>query len=99
MSALVRYLPLVLLAAGWELAARSGLVSQLALPPLSQVVLAWVEMIRSGELVTTKHSHEDPYFAVNEAFEAITRQLEEALEIQRGEVKRHAGTRGGNALL
>ncbi len=52
MSAVFRYLPLVLLAAGWELAARSGLVSQLALPPLSQVVLAWVEMLRSGELVT-----------------------------------------------
>ena len=52
MSAVVRYLPLVLLAAGWELAARLGLVSQLALPPLSQVVVAWVEMIRSGELVT-----------------------------------------------
>jgi len=51
-SAFVRYLPLVLLAAGWELAARLGLVSQLALPPLSQVVLAWVEMLRSGELVT-----------------------------------------------
>jgi ribosomal subunit interface protein len=53
----------------------------------------------SGELVTTNHSHEDPYLAVNEAFDAITRQLEEALEIQRGQVKRHAGQRGGNALL
>ena len=51
MSAGFRYLPLVLLAAGWELAARSGLVSQLALPPLSQVVLAWVEMLKSGELI------------------------------------------------
>ncbi len=51
MSAVVRYLPLVLLAAGWELAARSGLVSQLALPPLSRVVLAWVEMLKSGELI------------------------------------------------
>jgi NitT/TauT family transport system permease protein len=51
-SAVVRYLPLVLMAAGWEVAARLGLVSQLALPPLSQVMLAWVEMIRSGELLT-----------------------------------------------
>jgi ABC-type nitrate/sulfonate/bicarbonate transport system permease component len=41
----------MLLAVGWELAARSGLVSQLALPPLSRVLLAWVEMIRSGELI------------------------------------------------
>jgi NitT/TauT family transport system permease protein len=51
-SALLRYLPLVLLAAGWEAAARLGLVSQLALPPLSQVALAWVDMLRSGELVS-----------------------------------------------
>jgi NitT/TauT family transport system permease protein len=51
-TAAVRYLPLVLIAAGWELAARLGLVSQLALPPLSQVLAAWVEMIRSGELLT-----------------------------------------------
>jgi ABC-type nitrate/sulfonate/bicarbonate transport system permease component len=47
----VRYLPLVLLAVGWELAARLGLVSQLALPPLSQVATAWMEMLESGELI------------------------------------------------
>ena len=52
MSTLLRYLPLLLLAAGWELVARLGVVSQLALPPLSQVVLAWVDMLRSGELVS-----------------------------------------------
>ena len=51
MSVLLRYLPLVLLAVAWELAARLGLVSQLALPPLSQVSLAWVEMLKSGELL------------------------------------------------
>jgi NitT/TauT family transport system permease protein len=50
-SALVRYLPLVLLAAAWELAARLELVSQLALPPLSHVLAAWLEMIGSGELI------------------------------------------------
>jgi NitT/TauT family transport system permease protein len=50
-SAFIRYLPLLLLAAGWEASARLGLVSQLALPPLSDVVAAWVEMIKSGELV------------------------------------------------
>jgi NitT/TauT family transport system permease protein len=49
---LIRYLPLLLLAAAWELSARLGLVSTLALPPLSDVVAAWVEMIRSGELIT-----------------------------------------------
>ena len=52
MSALVRYLPLLLLGVGWEFAARSGVVSQLALPPLSHVLLAWIEMIRSGELIS-----------------------------------------------
>ncbi|MFZ1105035.1 MAG: ABC transporter permease [Hyphomicrobiaceae bacterium] len=53
MTVLFRYLPLVLIAAGWELAARLGLVSQLALPPLSQVMSAWVEMLRSGELLAS----------------------------------------------
>ena len=52
MSTLLRYLPLLLLAAGWELVARLGLVSQLALPPLSHVVLAWADMVRSGELIS-----------------------------------------------
>jgi ABC-type nitrate/sulfonate/bicarbonate transport system permease component len=47
-----RYLPLVLLAVLWELVARLGLVSTLALPPLSSVIAAWVDLIRSGELVT-----------------------------------------------
>jgi NitT/TauT family transport system permease protein len=51
-SALLRYLPLLLLAAGWELVARLGLVSQLALPPLSDVMLAFIDMVRSGELTS-----------------------------------------------
>jgi len=51
-STLLRYLPLLLLAACWELVARLGLVSQLALPPLSHVVLAWADMVRSGELIS-----------------------------------------------
>jgi ABC-type nitrate/sulfonate/bicarbonate transport system permease component len=50
--ALLRYLPLLLLAAVWELAARFELVSTSALPPLSDVVVSWVEMLRSGELFT-----------------------------------------------
>jgi NitT/TauT family transport system permease protein len=50
-SVAIRYLPLVLIAAGWELTARLGLVSQLALPPLSLVISAWIEMVRSGELL------------------------------------------------
>jgi ABC-type nitrate/sulfonate/bicarbonate transport system permease component len=51
-SALLRYLPLVLLALAWELVARLGLVSSLALPPLSAIAVAWIDLIRDGELVT-----------------------------------------------
>jgi NitT/TauT family transport system permease protein len=51
-GALLRYLPLVLLAFAWEASARTGLVSTLALPPLTEVVAAWIELARSGELVT-----------------------------------------------
>ncbi|MCC6777425.1 MAG: ABC transporter permease [Hyphomicrobiales bacterium] len=52
MTALWRYSPLLLLALAWEACARFGLVSTLALPPLSEVVLAWVDLLKSGELLT-----------------------------------------------
>ena len=42
----------ILLALAWEVSARTGLVSTLALPPLSEVVVAWIELARSGELIT-----------------------------------------------
>jgi len=48
--ALFRYLPLLLLALFWEAASRFELVSSSALPPLSDVVVSWVELLRSGEL-------------------------------------------------
>jgi len=50
-SAAVRYLPLVLLALGWEALARFNIVDSLALPPLSKVAVAWVDLMRDGELV------------------------------------------------
>jgi ABC-type nitrate/sulfonate/bicarbonate transport system permease component len=50
--ALFRYLPLLLLAVAWELISRFELVSSSALPPLSDVVVSWVELLRSGELFT-----------------------------------------------
>ncbi len=50
-----------------------------------------------GEVVATRQSHEDPYLAVNEAFDAVTRELNKELEIQRGEVKTHVAERGDNA--
>jgi NitT/TauT family transport system permease protein len=43
--AFMRYLPLLILAAVWEGAARSGLVSQLALPSLSSVLVAWWDLL------------------------------------------------------
>jgi NitT/TauT family transport system permease protein len=51
-TAFNRFLPLVLLAVLWESASRLEWVSSSALPPLTGVIAAWVDMIRSGELVT-----------------------------------------------
>ena len=52
MKSVLRYLPLLLLAFAWEAAPRIGLVSPLALPPLSAVVRAWIELVGDGELVS-----------------------------------------------
>ena len=49
---LIRYSPLIILAAAWEISARAGLVSTLAMPPLSDVALAWFDLARDGELAT-----------------------------------------------
>lgn len=49
--ALLRYSPLLILAAAWEITAQLELVSTTALPPLSDVIAAWIVMIRDGELV------------------------------------------------
>jgi NitT/TauT family transport system permease protein len=46
-----RYLPLVLLALAWEITARLNLIDSSALPPLSHVASAWVDLVRDGELV------------------------------------------------
>jgi NitT/TauT family transport system permease protein len=50
--AVVRYLPILILALAWEAAARLGLVSSLALPPLSGVAAAWVDLFRDGDLLS-----------------------------------------------
>ena len=47
----LRYLPLLLLALAWEAAARLNLVDSLALPPLTHVAVAWLDLMRDGELV------------------------------------------------
>jgi len=51
-AGLLRYVPLLLLALAWEAGARSGMISTLALPPLSTVVAAWIELLKDGELVS-----------------------------------------------
>jgi len=52
MKTFVRYSPLLLLALGWEIVARLELVSNTALPPLSAVIVSWIELIKDGDLVT-----------------------------------------------
>jgi ABC-type nitrate/sulfonate/bicarbonate transport system permease component len=49
---LLRYAPLLILAVAWEAASRLHLVSSLALPPLTDVAAAWIELARSGELAS-----------------------------------------------
>ncbi len=51
MQTALRYLPLLILAVAWEAAARFGVVSSLALPSLSDIATAWIDLVRDGELV------------------------------------------------
>jgi ABC-type nitrate/sulfonate/bicarbonate transport system permease component len=56
MKTLIRYLPLLILAAAWEACSRLGLVSTLALPPLSDVIASWIDLLRDGELAANAGS-------------------------------------------
>jgi len=56
MGGLARYVPLVILGVLWEAATRAGLVSTLALPPLSDVLRAGWELARSGDLAANAAS-------------------------------------------
>ncbi|MHB8744493.1 MAG: HPF/RaiA family ribosome-associated protein [Sulfuricaulis sp.] len=47
-------------------------------------------MVPGSELVANRAQDEDVYVAVRDAFEAITRQLEDYARRQRGEVKTHS---------
>ncbi len=51
MKTLIRYSPLLLLAVAWELIARLNLVDSSALPPLTKVATAWIDLMRDGELI------------------------------------------------
>jgi ABC-type nitrate/sulfonate/bicarbonate transport system permease component len=50
-SVVVRYLPLFLLAAAWEAIARLELISSSALPSLTDVAGAWLDLLRDGDLI------------------------------------------------
>jgi NitT/TauT family transport system permease protein len=52
MTVLLRYLPLLILLALWEIASRFNLVSSSALPSLTEVGKAWIDLIKDGELIT-----------------------------------------------
>ncbi len=51
-SRIVKYLPLLILAMMWEAAVRTGIISKLMMPPLSEVLVSWWDLASSGELVT-----------------------------------------------
>ena len=51
-AALLKYVPLLLLALAWELSSRSGLLKAHILPPLSQVADSWFSLLLSGDLVS-----------------------------------------------
>ena len=51
-AAIWRYTPLLLLALAWEAAPRLGLISVSALPPLTAVAAAWLQLLNGGDLAT-----------------------------------------------
>jgi ABC-type nitrate/sulfonate/bicarbonate transport system permease component len=55
-AVLIRYSPLLILAIAWQLIAQFELVSTTALPPLTQVAVAWFDLLQSGELLTNAGS-------------------------------------------
>ena len=55
-AALIRYLPLLILALAWQLIAQFELVSSTALPSLTRVAEAWFDLLKSGDLLTNATS-------------------------------------------
>lgn len=47
-----RYLPLLLLALVWEVSTRVGIVAKTELPPISEIAVAWFNLLREGDLLT-----------------------------------------------
>jgi len=50
--------------------------------------------VPGAELVANHTQHEDVYVAIRDAFDAMSRQLEDYARKQRGEVKTHAAPGG-----
>ena len=50
--AIIRALPLILLAGLWEILPRSGIINPEQLPPASAVAIAWWNLLIGGDLVT-----------------------------------------------
>ena len=48
-----------------------------------------------AEIVATRQRHEDPYVALDDAFDVAIRQIQDTLDRQRGDVKLHQNGRGG----
>ena len=46
----VRYIPLLILALAWEAATRTGLISRLMMPPLTEVLVSWWDLAKGGDL-------------------------------------------------
>jgi len=51
-----------------------------------------------AEIVATRQRHEDPYVALDDAFDAATRQIQDTLDRQRGDVKAHPADRGDKGI-
>jgi ABC-type nitrate/sulfonate/bicarbonate transport system permease component len=49
-AALIRYSPLLILAIAWQLVSQFEFVSSTALPPLTQIGAAWLDLLTSGDL-------------------------------------------------
>lgn len=55
-------------------------------------------MLPQGEINVNRHSNEDAYVAIRDAFDAAGRQLEDYARRQRGDVKRHAMPQHGHIV-
>jgi len=58
---------------------------------------ARIDLHVPGHEIATHAQHEDAYQAVTQAFDQMFRQLEQDIQLKRGEVKRHGERRGNEA--